>query len=116
MITDAKKATIALRNAVLEMERRLKLLAAAGRPQYRPVQSCKVSELQEKPRSLFDEGSSPRSQLEPLPYILIIIDELADLMMLERANVEEKASRAWRKWLALSGCIWCWPRNGPAWM
>ena len=38
VITDARKATIALRNAVLEMERRLKLLAGPGRPQYRTVQ------------------------------------------------------------------------------
>ena len=30
---------------------------------------------------------------EPLPYIVIIIDELADLMMLDRANVEESITR-----------------------
>ena len=31
--------------------------------------------------------------MQPLPYILILIDELADLMMLERANVEECITR-----------------------
>ncbi len=39
--------------------------------------------------SLFDEGEDE----EPLPYIVIIIDELADLMMLDRANVEESITR-----------------------
>jgi S-DNA-T family DNA segregation ATPase FtsK/SpoIIIE len=39
--------------------------------------------------SLFDDGQ----QEEPLPYIVIIIDELADLMMLDRANVEESITR-----------------------
>ena len=39
VITEAKKATNALRNAVLEMERRLKLLAGPGRPQHRSIQS-----------------------------------------------------------------------------
>src|SRR5208282_4295392 len=38
---------------------------------------------------LFDEGEAE----EPLPYIVIIIDELADLMMLDRANVEESITR-----------------------
>jgi S-DNA-T family DNA segregation ATPase FtsK/SpoIIIE len=39
--------------------------------------------------SLFSEGEDE----EPLPYIVIIIDELADLMMLDRANVEESITR-----------------------
>ena len=39
--------------------------------------------------SLFDEGEDE----EPLPYIVIIIDELADLMMLDRSNVEESITR-----------------------
>src|SRR6202042_1636318 len=39
--------------------------------------------------SLFDDGEDN----EPLPYIVIIIDELADLMMLDRANVEESITR-----------------------
>ena len=92
MITDAKKATNALRNAVLEMERRLKLLAVAGRPQYRSVQ-------QEGPPAAGPAAQpvrrreSAEEELEQIPYILIIIDELADLMMLERANVEESVTR-----------------------
>ena len=91
VITDAKKATNALRNAVLEMERRLKLLAAQG---VRNIEQYnrKVRQLQAQPRSLFAEESS-EDELEPIPYILIVIDELADLMMLERAAVEETVTR-----------------------
>jgi DNA segregation ATPase FtsK/SpoIIIE, S-DNA-T family len=91
VITDAKKATNALRNAVLEMERRLKLLASQG---VRNIDQYnkKVRQLQSKPRSLF-EDESELDELEEIPYVLILIDELADLMMLERANVEESVTR-----------------------
>ena len=67
VITDAKKATNALRNAVLEMERRLKLLAGQG---VRNIDQYnrKMRQLQNEPRSLFDEeepmtrgGSTPAS-------------------------------------------------------
>jgi len=90
VITDAKKATNALRNAVLEMERRLKLLASQG---VRNIDQYnkKVRQLQAKPRSLFEDELE--EELEEIPYVLILIDELADLMMLERANVEESVTR-----------------------
>jgi len=91
VITDARKATIALRNAVLEMERRLKLLAAQG---VRNIEQFnrKVRQMETKPRNLF-EDEMEEDELEQLPFVLIIIDELADLMMLERANVEESVTR-----------------------
>jgi S-DNA-T family DNA segregation ATPase FtsK/SpoIIIE len=91
VITDAKKATNALRNAVLEMERRLKLLASQG---VRNIEQYnrKIRQLQDQPRNLFEEESA-EEPLEPIPYILILIDELADLMMLERAAVEETVTR-----------------------
>jgi S-DNA-T family DNA segregation ATPase FtsK/SpoIIIE len=93
VITDPKKATNALRNAVLEMERRLKLLAAQG---VRNIDQYnkKVRLLAEQPRSLFTEDESVEPEdLRPLPFILILIDELADLMMVERNNVEEAVTR-----------------------
>jgi len=92
VITDAKKATNALRNAVLEMERRLKLLASLG---VRNIDQYnrKVRQLQAQPRSLFEEEESDEPELSQIPYVLIVIDELADLMMLERANVEESVTR-----------------------
>jgi S-DNA-T family DNA segregation ATPase FtsK/SpoIIIE len=84
IITEAKLAANALRNAVREMERRLKLLAANH---VRNIDQF---------NKLFDNGSDYLFEdvnQEPLPYIIIIIDELADLMMLDRANVEESITR-----------------------
>lgn len=91
VITEPKKATNALRNAVIEMERRLKLLASHG---VRNIDQYnrKMDQLRKEPRSLFEEKSED-DNLQPLPYILILIDELADLMILERANVEECITR-----------------------
>jgi S-DNA-T family DNA segregation ATPase FtsK/SpoIIIE len=85
IITEPKLAANALRNAVREMERRLKLLAS------RSVRNIdQYNKLFEGTMpSLFDENEPE----EPLPYIVIIIDELADLMMLDRANVEESITR-----------------------
>ena len=92
VITDPKKATYALRNAVIEMERRLKLLAGQG---VRNIDQFnkKVRALASEPRSLFEEDEIPAEDLKPLPFILVVIDELADLMMLERGNVEEAVAR-----------------------
>jgi S-DNA-T family DNA segregation ATPase FtsK/SpoIIIE len=86
IITEPKLAANALRNAVREMERRLKLLAAKG-----------VRNIDQYNR-LFDQGDTPSLFAEdtdekPIPYIVIIIDELADLMMLDSSNVEESITR-----------------------
>ncbi|HZB89774.1 MAG TPA: DNA translocase FtsK [Terracidiphilus sp.] len=87
IITEPKLAANALRNAVREMERRLKLLAS------RSVRNIdQYNKLFESSAlSLF--GPEDGADQEPLPYIVIIIDELADLMMLDRANVEESITR-----------------------
>jgi S-DNA-T family DNA segregation ATPase FtsK/SpoIIIE len=86
IITEPKLAANALRNAVREMERRLKLLAAKG------VRNI------DQYNKLFDRGDTPSlfgedSDEKPIPYIVIIIDELADLMMLDSSNVEESITR-----------------------
>src|SRR5262249_57491861 len=49
----------------------------------------------EQPRNLFEDAETEQrsDDLRPLPYILILIDELADLMMLEGKNVEESVTR-----------------------
>ena len=87
IITEPKLAANALRNAVREMERRLKLLASRS---VRHIdQYNKLFENSVLP--LFGEDSE--ADEGPLPYIIIIIDELADLMMLDRANVEESVTR-----------------------
>ncbi len=91
VITDPRKATIALRNAVLEMERRLKLLASQG---VRNIDQYnrKIRQKLNQPKSLFADQLE-EEDLQPLSYILIVIDELADLMMIERGNVEESITR-----------------------
>jgi S-DNA-T family DNA segregation ATPase FtsK/SpoIIIE len=75
------------------MERRLRLLAEQG---VRSIDQYnkKIRKLQEQPRSLFEDEDAPaQEELRPLPYVLILIDELADLMMLEGRNVEESVTR-----------------------
>ena len=85
IITEPKLASNALRNAVREMERRLKQLAEKGVrniDQYNRLFDSSTP-------SLFEDGSEAR----PLPFIVIIIDELADLMMLDGQNVEASITR-----------------------
>src|SRR5947209_1451694 len=85
IITEPKLASVALRNAVKEMERRLKVLASKG------VRNLdQYNKLFEGSGSLFDDNGQEHSAL---PYIVIIIDELADLMILDGANVEESITR-----------------------
>ncbi len=88
IITEPKLAANALRNAVREMERRLKLLAS------RSVRNIdQYNKLFESSTlSLFGPETGENEE-SPLPYIIIIIDELADLMMLDRSNVEESVTR-----------------------
>jgi S-DNA-T family DNA segregation ATPase FtsK/SpoIIIE len=84
IITEPKLAANALRNAVREMERRLKLLAEKGVrniDQYNKL-------FDDSTPSLFADEDDSR-----LPYIVIVIDELADLMMLDQSNVEESITR-----------------------
>ena len=86
IITEPKLAANALRNAVREMERRLKLLAAKG---VRNIDQYNRLFTDNETPSLFAEESDEK----PIPYIVIIIDELADLMMLDSSNVEESITR-----------------------
>jgi S-DNA-T family DNA segregation ATPase FtsK/SpoIIIE len=85
IITEPKLAANALRNAVREMERRLKLLASRS---VRNIDQYNKLFDNQTP-SLFEEGEEE----QPLPHMIIIIDELADLMMLDKANVEEAITR-----------------------
>jgi len=87
IITEPKLASNALRNAVREMERRLKLLAEKG---VRNIEQYNKLFDSNGSLSLFEEGETEH---KPIPYIVIIIDELADLMMLDGSNVEESITR-----------------------
>ncbi len=89
VITDMKKAANALKNATREMERRLKLLAEHG---VRNIEQYnrKMEAMDEESRVPDEEGDAPPSHL---PYIVIVIDELADLMVIEGRRVEESITR-----------------------
>lgn len=89
VITDMKKAANALKNATSEMERRLKLLAEHS---VRNIDqfNAKLDRIKAKYE---DENPELARALKRLPYIVIIIDELADLMMLEGRQIEESVTR-----------------------
>src|SRR6185437_12802251 len=88
VVTDPKVASNVLRNATREMERRLKLLAQRG---VRNIDQYNRTFEKAQSLSLFDEAEG--EEHKPLPYIVIVIDELADLMMVDTTNVEESITR-----------------------
>jgi S-DNA-T family DNA segregation ATPase FtsK/SpoIIIE len=87
IVTEPKRAANALRRAVMEMDDRLRKLAEHG-----------VRNIGQY-NKLFDPDSTPNlfdnngEREQPLPYIVIVIDELADLMMVEPQGVEESITR-----------------------
>jgi S-DNA-T family DNA segregation ATPase FtsK/SpoIIIE len=88
VVTDPKVASNVLRNATREMENRLKLLAQRG---VRNIDQYNRTFQKQQPLSLFENVEE--SEHKPLPYLIIIIDELADLMMVDTNNVEESITR-----------------------
>ncbi|MEJ2403154.1 MAG: DNA translocase FtsK 4TM domain-containing protein [Candidatus Thiodiazotropha sp.] len=106
VVTDMQEAANALRWCVGEMERRYRLMAALG---VRNIQGYnrKVKEAIKKGEPIPDPLFQPQPDqiieamahptLEPLPYIVVIIDELADMMMMARKKVEELIARLAQK-------------------
>jgi len=93
VVTDVKKATNALFWAVNEMERRYELLSETkvrNINQYNQKIEKEKKSLKDKKNS---NGKKNESPLEPLPLIVIIIDELADLMMVASRDVEVALAR-----------------------
>jgi S-DNA-T family DNA segregation ATPase FtsK/SpoIIIE len=93
VVVDPKKAAHVLQNMVHEMERRYKLLAEVhvrSLAYYnRAIQDPEV-----KKRLALDEtGELGATDLQPLPYFVIVIDELADLMMVASSEVETAIAR-----------------------
>jgi len=78
VITDPKKAAGALRSIVSEMGRRYKLMAEKG-----------SKNIEKYNQQLEDEKKGGEEEQKKLPYIVVIIDELADLMMTSGKDVEE---------------------------
>jgi S-DNA-T family DNA segregation ATPase FtsK/SpoIIIE len=90
VVTDPKKAANALAWAVREMERRYDLLANVG---FRDITGYNAA---------YDRGElQPETALDPtyprLPFILVVVDELADLMMVAARDVEESITRIAQK-------------------
>ncbi|WP_270571614.1 DNA translocase FtsK [Bacillus glycinifermentans] len=81
VITDAKAATAALKWVVEEMERRYELFAHSG-----------VRDIER-----FNEKVHEKKMGEKLPYLVVVIDELADLMMVAPNEVEESICRIAQK-------------------
>jgi S-DNA-T family DNA segregation ATPase FtsK/SpoIIIE len=81
VITNPKKAADALRWAVAEMDRRYDLLADAG---VRDIDSYRES---------FDAGGLDEEMFDRFPYIVVVVDELNDLMMVAGRVVEDSIVR-----------------------
>lgn len=99
VVTDMADAANALRWCVAEMERRYKLMAQMG---VRNVAGLnrKVTEAQQAGKPLFapeTEQSESPEVLDPLPLIVVVVDELADLMMVVGKKVEELIARLAQK-------------------
>ncbi len=87
VVVDPKQAANALRWAVREMEERYKTLAAEG------VRN--IEQYNRNVRQAIEEKHTPKEGVEPkpLPFIVVVIDELADLMMVASNEVEESIAR-----------------------
>ena len=106
VVTDMKDAANALRWCVAEMERRYRLMAAMG---VRNVGGFnkKVRDAKKKeepildplwlPDPLLDEGDQEAPELETLPFIVVVIDEFADMMMIVGKKVEQLIARIAQK-------------------
>ena len=106
VVTDMKEAANALRWCVAEMERRYQLMAALGVRNLAGF-NRKIKEAQEAGQPIRDpllmkmlgpEGNPNEVPLlEPLPFIVVIVDELADMMMIVGKKVEELIARLAQK-------------------
>jgi len=87
VVVDPKKAANALRWAVREMEERYKTLAAEG------VRN--IEQYNRNVRHLLEDPNGPKGDEapKPLPFVVVVIDELADLMMVASNEVEESIAR-----------------------
>jgi DNA segregation ATPase FtsK/SpoIIIE, S-DNA-T family len=87
IVTDPKRASYALKWAVSEMETRYKHLAAFGVRNIEQYNNDVCATVD--PKAAAENGELPA----PLPYIVVIIDELSDLMMVSARDVEESITR-----------------------
>ena len=103
VVTDMKQAANALRWCVAEMERRYALMAGLG-VRHLSSYNKKVSDAIASGKPLLDPTFKPEMELEQtapelrtMPFIVVIIDELADMMMMVGKKVEELIARLAQK-------------------
>lgn len=101
VVTDMKDAANVLRWCVAEMERRYQLMAANGVRNLSGY-NRKILDAEAEGKPLLDpfwqpEMGGERPQLSRLPYIVVIIDEFADMMMVVGKKVEELIARIAQK-------------------
>jgi S-DNA-T family DNA segregation ATPase FtsK/SpoIIIE len=90
VVTDPKHASTALQWAVREMEKRYRKLAAVGMRNLAQFNTL----LEEEPdRTMLNPKTGEEVPLTHLPYIVVVIDEMADLMMIASNDVEESVMR-----------------------
>ncbi len=101
VVTDMKEAANALRWCVHEMDQRYRLMAAL---KVRNIAGFnrKVEEAKAAGKPLLDplhpaDSELPAQELQPLPYIVVVVDELADMMMVVGKKVEELIARLAQK-------------------
>ncbi|SUH16552.1 DNA translocase ftsK [Salmonella enterica subsp. enterica] len=116
VVTDMKDAANALRWSVNEMERRYKLMSALGVRNLAGYNE-KIAEAARMGRPIPDPYWKPGDSmdvqhpvLEKLPYIVVLVDEFADLMMTVGKKVEELIARLAQKARA-AGFTWYWRRS-----
>jgi S-DNA-T family DNA segregation ATPase FtsK/SpoIIIE len=109
IISNPKKAANALGWAVAEMDNRYRVLAALGvrnLEQYNQLLKNPV-QLKKATKKLADASNGEAPELEPMPYLVIIIDELADLMITSGRAVEESITRLAQKARAVGVHLVC---------
>jgi S-DNA-T family DNA segregation ATPase FtsK/SpoIIIE len=97
VVTEPKQASNALKWATFEMERRYRSLAECGVrniDQFNALLALSRKEGKPLTHSVIgSDGNSREEPVKPLPFIVVVIDELADLMMTAAADVEESITR-----------------------
>ncbi len=95
VITNAKKVALGLKWAIDEMERRFKWFRQAGVRDLSGFNARVVQKQEELfGEEMVGESEKPKNQIpEKLPYIVIVIDELADLMAVAQAEIEAGIAR-----------------------
>jgi len=104
VVTDMKEAANALRWCVAEMERRYRLMASMGVRNLSGYNK-KIKDAADKGAPILDPFWNPESpgleetapELEAFPYIVVVIDEFADMMMIVGKKIEELIARLAQK-------------------